>query len=313
MASSKSSTRSASGDIVECSREHERDLFLATIGGMGLTGHILEVTFTLARVPSPWIIAERQRVPDIDAYLAALKAAAERWPMTMGWIDCLTTGEHLGRGVLLAGRWAGKDEAPPHYPAPVTRLPVPIVCPQWVMGATIGKLFNASYYAINRPRAAHVTHPEPFFYPLDMLLDWNKLYGRRGFTQHQCVLPAEEGPGAVRGLLELLARLGAASFLCVIKDCGDEGDGILSFPMRGTSVALDMPVRDNTQQVVDTLNEYVIAKKGRVYLAKDAFTRAEHFRAMEPRLDRFNEIRLKWDPERRLRTAQSVCLFGDPA
>jgi FAD/FMN-containing dehydrogenase len=154
-------------------------------------------------------------------------------------------------------------------------------------------------------------HPAQFFYPLDALLDWNRLYGRRGFTQYQCVLPEAAGPAAVRGLLELLTRLGAASFLCVIKDCGDEGEGLLSFPLRGTSIALDMPVRANTQTVVDTLNEFVIRTGGRIYLAKDAFTRPEHFRAMEPRLGAWTAIRRRWDPLGRFRSAQSVRLFGD--
>jgi FAD/FMN-containing dehydrogenase len=174
------------------------------------------------------------------------------------------------------------------------------------------RLFNAGIYRVlgtqTRPR---LLHPEPFFYPLDMLRQWNRLYGARGFTQHQCVLPDTAGPAAVRGLLELLTRQGAASFLCVIKDCGDEGEGLLSFPRRGTSIALDMPIRDNTQAVVDTLNEFVIGAGGRVYLAKDAFTRADHFRRMEPRLPAFEAVRRTWDPDGRVRSAQSVRLLGD--
>lgn len=303
--------RVASGDVIECSRSVERELFLATLGGMGLTGHILEVEFQLVRVPSPWIVAERKRVANIGAYLEALRDAAATWPMTMGWIDCLSQGDRLGRGVLLAGRWATPNEAPTHYPPPIARLPVPVVCPSWVMGTTVGRVFNAGYYTVNRPKPPHIMHPEQFFYPLDMLLDWYKLYGRGGFTQHQCVLPESAGPEAVRALLALLSRQGAASFLCVIKDCGDEGDGMLSFPMRGTSVALDMPVRDNTQQLIDTLNEFVISVGGRIYLAKDAFTRADHFKAMEPRLEAFLAVRRKWDPDGRLRSKQSVRLFGD--
>jgi len=231
--------------------------------------------------------------------------------MTMGWIDCLSGGAKLGRGVLLAGRWAMPDEAPRALPAPPLRLPVPVVCPDFVMGTAVGHAFNAGYYAVNRPHALQVMHPEKFFYPLDALLEWNRLYGRRGFTQYQCVIPQAAGAAAVRGLLELLAKLGAASFLCVIKDCGDEGEGILSFPLRGTSIALDLPVRPQTQKVVDTLNEFLIPTGGRIYLAKDAFTRADHFRAMEPRLDRFLAVRRTWDPQGRLKSAQSVRLFGD--
>jgi len=156
-----------------------------------------------------------------------------------------------------------------------------------------------------------VLHPEPFFYPLDVLRQWNRLYGTRGFTQHQCVLPDTAGSGAVRGLVELLTRQGGASFLCVIKDCGPEGEGLLSFPRRGTSIALDMPIRENTQAMVDALNEFVVNVGGRVYLAKDAFTRADHYRRMEPRLAEFEAIRRRWDPDRRLKSAQSVRLLGD--
>lgn len=303
--------RTANGEIVECSREREPDLFRATIGGMGLTGHIFEIELQLVRVPSPWIMAERRRIADIDEFLSELKDTATQWPFTMGWIDCLSRGRHMGRGVLLCGRWATPNEAPKTWPAPLTRLIVPFVFPSWVMGHVVGRVFNEAYYRWNWPRRARIVHPESFFYPLDALLHWNRLYGRRGFTQYQCVLPDVAGRQAVRELLDLLTREGAASFLCVIKDCGEEGEGLLSFPMKGTSIALDLPVRDNTQAVVDRLNEFVIRAGGRIYLAKDTFTRPEHFRAMEPRLAEWAAIRHRWDPCGKLRSAQSVRLLGD--
>ena len=305
--------RVATGDIVECSRTQEPDLFRATIGGMGLTGHILEIELQLSRVPSPWIWGEMLRVANIDEYLDVLKTSASEWPFTMGWIDCLSQGPSMGRGVLQRGRWATASEAPRDFPRPLIRVPIPIVCPAWVMGYTVGKIFNEGYYRWNRTKRARIVHPETFFYPLDTLIHWNRLYGRRGFTQYQCVLPDAAGRSAVRQLLELLTGQGAASFLCVIKDCGEQGEGLLSFPLKGTSIALDLPVRDNTQAVIDKLNEFVIGAGGRIYLAKDAFTRAEHFRAMEPRLPEWMVIRRRWDPAGRLRSAQSVRLFGDPA
>lgn len=303
--------RVASGDILECSRTEEPDLFRATLGGMGLTGHILDVELQLSRIPSPWILRETQRVANIDDYLDALKESAAGWPFTMGWIDCLSQGAQMGRGVLQRGRWATADEAPRTFPPALTRLPVPFVCPSWVMGRGVGRIFNEAVYRWNRSGPARVVHPERFFYPLDSLLDWNRLYGRRGFTQYQCVLPEKAGRPAIRQLLELLTQQGAASFLCVIKDCGEQGEGLLSFPLKGTSIALDLPVRDNTQQVVDRLNEFVISVGGRIYLAKDAFTRAEHFRAMEPRLAAWEAIRRRWDPHGKIRSAQSVRLLGD--
>jgi decaprenylphospho-beta-D-ribofuranose 2-oxidase len=304
--------RVGTGDIVTCSREHEPDLFRATIGGMGLTGHILEVELALAAVPTPWIFGIKRRIGDIDEFLAALKQDAAEWPFTMGWIDCLSRGPHMGRGVLTAGRWATKEEAPATFPRHLPRITVPFSCPEWVMGQKVGRLVNAAIYGAHSTHARRrILHPEPFFYPLDVLRQWNRLYGARGFTQHQCVLPDAAGPGAVRGLVELLTRQGGASFLCVIKDCGDEGEGLLSFPLKGTSIALDMPVRDNTQALIDTLNAFVVGVGGRVYLAKDAFTRPDHYRQMEPRLAEFQRIRRQWDPQARLKSAQSVRLLGD--
>jgi FAD/FMN-containing dehydrogenase len=132
-----------------------------------------------------------------------------------------------------------------------------------------------------------------------------------GFTQYQCVLPDEAGPQAARRFLELLTTLGGASFLCVIKDCGPEGIGCLSFPKKGISIALDIPVRDSTQNLVDTLNEHVIREGGRIYLAKDAFTRPEHFRAMESRIPEFQRIRKIWDPTGKFKSAQSIRILGD--
>lgn len=304
--------RVASGAILECSREQEPDLFFATIGGMGLTGHILEVELQLARIPSPWILGEKRRVAGIDEFIDALKQARAEWPFTMGWIDCLSRGSHLGRGVLFCGRWAEAHEAPARSPRRLPSPAVPFVCPSWVMGHAVGRVFNEFYYRVHPRRARRgIVHPEAFFYPLDAIRHWNRLYGRRGFTQYQCVLPESGGAAMMHELLERMARFGAASFLCVIKDCGAEGEGLLSFPMPGVLVALDLPIRDNTQQVVDALNEFVVAAGGRIYLAKDAFTRADHFRAMEPRLDRWLTVRRQWDPTGSLRSAQSVRLFGD--
>lgn len=302
--------RVADGRIVTCSRTEHPELFVATIGGMGLTGHILEVSLTLARTPSPWIYQEVERVPDIDAFMDALKSSAQAWPMTVGWIDCLSTGTSLGRGVLIKGRWAQPHEAKPHFPALGGQIPVPFMLPNGLLAPPIVKAFNAVYYRLPRAHRA-VVHPVPFFYPLDVARDWHRVYGPRGFTQYQCVLPSAGGHAAVRRFLDVVTRGAGASFLCVIKDCGAEGDGLLSFPKPGTSIALDLAMRDDTQQLVDRMNECVLAEGGRIYLAKDALSRPEHVRAMEgTRLERFLDVRRAWDPEGRVRSAQSLRLFG---
>ena len=154
--------------------------------------------------------------------------------------------------------------------------------------------------------------PRAFFFPFDGVGRWNRAYGPRGFVQYQCVVPIDRDPGVVRRLLQILASRGVATPVLVVKDFGEESRGTLSFPRPGISLALDLAMRGApTQALVDRLNEEVAAVGGRIYLAKDALTRVEHFQAMEPRLSAWNEIRRKWDPSGRLRSALSVRLLGD--
>jgi decaprenylphospho-beta-D-ribofuranose 2-oxidase len=303
--------RLADDSVVECSPTQHADLFYGAIGGMGLLGHILEVEFAFQRISSPWLWMESERVPGLDEFLAALQRAASSFPMSMGWIDCLSRGRSLGRGIMMAGRWAKPGEAPAAAPVEANKKTFPEL-PNWALNPLTAKLFNtAVYWKQVRRHSSGIVAPDPFFYPLDVILHWNRAYGSRGFTQYQCVIPRAAGAPAVREFMLLLTKLGGASPLCVIKDCGPEGKGVLSFPLEGTSIAVDMAVAPDLQRIIDRLNEFVIAAKGRIYLSKDRFTRADHFRAMEPRLPAFLSLREKWDPQHRLRSAQSVRLFGD--
>ena len=304
----------AEGSILECGPDMEPQLFWATAGGMGLTGHILEVEVSLERVEAPWIYQETERVESLEAMLSGLQTAASQWPMTVGWIDCLAGGEALGRGILMKGRWATGADAPPAMePPPTWPKQVPFVFPNFALAKWNMRLFNSAYY-LRHPEASRrgLVAWEKFFYPLDGLDLWNRVYGRRGFTQYQCVLPHSTAGSPMRGFVDLFVREGGTSFLSVIKDCGPEGHGLLSFPLPGVSLALDFPVDgDRTRRLVDRLNEYVIAHGGRIYLAKDAFTRAEHFRAMDRRVEAFLDVRRQWDPHGRIRSAQSARIFGD--
>jgi FAD/FMN-containing dehydrogenase len=305
--------RLASGRIIECSRSEERELFLATVGGMGLTGHILEVEFRMTRVSSPWLWGESERVPSIEKFVEVLARDAADWPFTKGWIDCVSRGRSLGRGIMYRARWATPAEAPARPPAHKGGFAVPINLPSWLVNRVTTRIYNGFRYRTNARRPG-IVHPDVFFYPLDGIGHWNRLFGRRGFTQYQCVIPHEAGARALVRIMEMITRRGVvASPVCVIKDCGPEGEGMLSFPKKGMSLAIDFPVRAWTPGVVDQLNELVIAEGGRIYLAKDAFTRAEHYRAMDPRLDEFLRVRRLWDPEGRFRSAQSARLFGDLA
>lgn len=303
--------RVADGRVLECSREEYPDLFWGSIGGMGLLGHILEVEFTMMPIASTWIMQDSFRVSGIDEYLVMLKQKAALFPYTVGWIDCLKQGEGMGRGFLMAGDWMA--EAPP-YSEGNLRLKVPFDFPSFALSSWSVRAFNEVLYRkhFQKEKRSRV-HWEDFFYPLDAIHDWNRIYGKRGFTQYQCVLPEQHAHRYAKEVLGHLTKNKAASFLCVIKDCGKEGQGILSFPMKGISIALDIAVRDNIQQIVDDLNEVVLEAGGRIYLTKDQFTRKEHFFKMEPRLEKFNAIRDAWDPTRKYRSALSVRMLGDTA
>jgi decaprenylphospho-beta-D-ribofuranose 2-oxidase len=306
--------QTATGRIIECSREHEPELFLATLGGMGLTGHILEVQLKLHKVPSPWIYRESYKIDNLDELLVKLKEAGKQWPFTVAWIDTIATGKNLGRGILYVGRWAEKNEAPDSLPKPQQHLlTMPFALPSGLLNRFTIAMFNRLvYYAHTKPQKQDICDPDTFFYPLDKVGLWNRAYGAAGVTQHQAVIPDEAGAAGVRRLIELLAETGQSSFLSVIKDCGPEGDGLISFPRPGMSLALDIPITSRTQEVIDRLNRHVLDCGGRIYLTKDGFTKREDFRAMEPRLDAFLAVKAKWDPDSKIHSALSDRLFGPP-
>ena len=194
------------------------------------------------------------------------------------------------------------------------RLDVGIHFPGWVLNKWSIKAFNALYHRRTlRERTSGRIHLDSFFYPLDFVLNWNRIYGRKGFVQYQCVLPHERG---AEGLLEFVGEMrqaGGRPYLAVLKDFGRQGDGLLSFPRPGFTLALDFPVDARTQGLVDRLNDVVLRQGGRIYLAKDAFSRQEQFVAMEPRLEEWQRVRRQWDPQGRIRSRQSVRLLGDEA
>jgi len=306
--------RVASGDIVRCSADEHPDLFFATLGGMGLTGHILDVELQLQAVSSPWIWRESLQIPNFEALLEGLENSAH-WPQTVAWIDTLATGANFGRGVLMRGRWAEPHEAPGGVPSPGWGPSVPFNIPGFVLNDLTMKAFNLAYYHKQlTPFIEGAVSPYSWFWPLDAVHNWSRAYGKRGFTQHQAIIPREAGRDKVREFCEILARRGGTGFLCVIKDCGPEGEGLLSFPKPGMSVALDLPCGPGLQPLIDELNRFILDVGGRIYLTKDGFTRRDHFQAMEAeRLPRFTEVRDTWDPERAFRSALSVRLLGDDA
>ena len=303
----------ADGRLVECGPDRERELFLATVGGMGLTGLITEATIRLKPIETPWMFVETEPAAGLTEMLDRLRHAGKDWPYTVGWIDCLATGSGLGRGIVIRGRHASRDEAPGLRLRESTARAVPFDGPAWLLSPTLMRAFNTAYYRIQcRRTGGRFVSQDAFFYPLDSLRDWNRLYGRHGFLQYQCVVPRAAGAPVLSELLDRLSRTLAASFLAVIKDFGPESDAYLSFPLEGTTLALDLPYRGPaTDGLVHELNATVIRAGGRIYLAKDAATRREDFERMVPRLPEWRRVRDRWDPEHRFGSALSARLLGD--
>ena len=286
--------------------------FWATAGGLGLTGVIVEATVRMRRVPTSSMVVDAWRAPDLDACMAGLEASDAAHRYSVAWIDCLARGSDLGRSVITCGDHAAVDDLParrradplrfdPHSPLVAPRS----VPPGLVNRATIGAFNEAWYRKAPRRRRRTVQSLHAFFHPLDGVRDWNRLYGPRGFLQHQCVLPFGE-EAALRAIIERLAGSGCGSFLAVLKRFGPGNPGPLSFPMPGWTLALDLPVGPPVLgALLDEIDELVVGAGGRVYLAKDARMRAELVPAMYPRLDEWRRVQRSLDPSGRLRSDQS--------
>jgi FAD/FMN-containing dehydrogenase len=303
----------ADGSEITCSRTSHPDVFWATFGGMGLTGFILDVTFRMKPVESAYVSVDYDQAPDLDKALELFEASDHRYTHSVAWIDCLSTGKHLGRSILMRGNWATRDILPRKlsgnpFDIPRSRkLQVPFDAPRFVLNPFSIRLFNAAFYHRHRTAAGVLVPYEPFFYPLDKILHWNRLYGSRGFLQYQFVLPhASARQGMIR-ILELLSSEGHASFLAVLKRFGEtEGEHLLSFPRAGYTLAVDLP-RDGDRQdrLLEDMDEVVMAGGGRVYLAKDARLSADSFRHMYPEVPRWLDVKRRVDPQGRFTSSLS--------
>jgi FAD/FMN-containing dehydrogenase len=276
----------STGEMLELSPD--APLFAATIGGLGLTGVIVWVEIELLPIRSATMEVETLAMVGLDDFFR-LSAESADWPYTVSWVDSLARGPALGRGLFMRGRHA---EAGPLAPHGAPRLTVPHAARHLLNRGTIA-LFNFFYRT--RPWATGRTtmHYDRFFYPLDSLSDWNRLYGRRGFFQHQSVVPMKNAPETLRRLLELSAEGGEPSFLAVIKVLGDRpSPGLLSFPKAGVTLALDLANRgEGTRRLLDRMADVVIAAGGRLYPAKDATMSGEAFRAGYPQWRQLEEQR----------------------
>lgn len=308
----------ASGEVRRCSREENSDLFWATVGGMGLTGVILEVATRLRRVESAYIEGELIRVANVDEAIEKFEATDRKYEGSVAWIDCLSSKGALGRSVLNVGNFAARDALPPRLrtdPLLVrdkTRAAVPFNLPNFTLNPLTVRAFNQAYFMIHRAQAHMVTGYGPFFFPLDAIRDWNRIYGKRGFVQYQCVWPLSESRAGLVEVLEAISGSGRASFLAVLKKFGQQ-EGMLSFPMPGYTLALDFPVTDGLLEFLDRLDDMVAKRGGRVYLAKDARMKSETMRAMYPKFAQWQAAKAKADPNNHFSSTLSRRLAMDPA
>jgi decaprenylphospho-beta-D-ribofuranose 2-oxidase len=307
----------ASGEVLRCSREENSELFWATVGGMGLTGVILELELRMRRIESAYLDGELIRAGNIDAAIEAFERIDAQYGYSVAWIDCNSVGSALGRSILNVGNFATLDSLPRDLAQnPLSTMPrlSPFVPFDFrVVNSLTVRAFNAVNYAFHREKAAHTIFDwNSFFYPLDSIRNWPRIYGKRGFVQYQCVWPSAESRAGLVEMLEAITRSRRGSFLAVLKKFGAQ-DGLLSFPMPGYTVAIDFPVTDGMLEFLDMLDAMVLKRGGRVYLAKDARMSPETFRAMYPNLGKWQAAKAVADPGNRFSSSLSRRLGMCPA
>lgn len=297
----------AGGDLIRTSRAEHPDLFAATIGGMGLTGVIVEATLRLRPVETGWIHQRTIAAPNLAAAIAALDEG-DSATYSVAWIDCVAKGASLGRSLIFLGEHAFVDQIPAErantFPElSAARLTVPIDFPSLILNRWSVGAFNDLYFHFGARRAGeHFLIPAGhFFFPLDRIGAWNRIYGQQGFVQHQCVVPIALAPGVLTEILSRIAARGGASFLAVLKKLG-RSNGLLSFPLPGYTLALDFPFTPGLLDFLDELDRLVVAAGGKLYLAKDARQSRATFEAGYPELQRFRDIRRSVDPNCHIRS-----------
>ncbi|MDZ8120345.1 FAD-binding oxidoreductase [Pontiella agarivorans] len=284
------------GSLITCSPTENADFFNVTVGGMGLSGIILNATFCLRKIETAYIKEETVRAANLEEIMDGFEMSDD-WTYSVAWIDCLAKGDAMGRSVLMRGEHATTtdlvNQAHRDYPLSVkqgSKLGVPVSFPNFVLNPLSMKAFNFAYYNKTRPgKHEHVVDYNSFFYPLDAIADWNRIYGKRGFTQYQFVIPKAAGREGMRTILKRITDSGLGSFLAVLKLFGEQ-ESFMSFPMAGYTLALDFPISVKAMSLFKELDAMVADYGGRLYLAKDSRMNAEMFEKTYPNADEFRQV-----------------------
>jgi FAD/FMN-containing dehydrogenase len=299
-------------ESLHCSRSENPKVFWATIGGMGLTGYITTASFRLIPIETSSMRVSCRRVDNWIELLQLVTNPEQPHTYSAAWIDCLAKGDRLGRSVLFEAEHALHSELPKNSAeAPLSwvrrrKRSVPFAFPSVALNSFSVAMFNALYYKTHPTRSAVLTPFDPFFYPLDKIDRWSRIYGRRGFVQYQALFPIESSQEGIRKLLETISQARLASFLAVLKRTGEANQGMLSFCKPGITLALDLPNTGPALRDLSTrLDEIVLDHGGRLYLAKDSLTTATAFARMYPRLDEFRQVKALVDPDGRFISDQA--------
>lgn len=300
----------AEGDVIRCSPEENKDLFFASCGGMGLTGVISRVTFRLKKIETSYIMQKSVKARNIDE-IFNLFEQNESYTYSVAWIDCLQKGKDLGRSVLMLGEHASLSDLEEHkrkdplYIPKGGKINIPVNLPSFTLNSFSIQAFNFAYY--HKQLSAQkegLVHYEPFFYPLDSILHWNRMYGKPGFLQYQFVIPIEKSREGLVKILQRISDKKMGSFLAVLKLFGEQ-DSIISFPTRGYTLALDFPIRNGLFEFLDELDDIVLQYGGRIYLSKDARMKPELFWEGYPGARKFQSIVEKYNPDAKFNSRQA--------
>lgn len=278
----------ASGKIETCSHTKNSELFRATCGGQGLTGVILSATIQLKPIKSSTVNVLNIKTKNLKDTFNIFKEY-QHYTYSVAWIDCMAQGDQLGRSIISFGEFA--EDGNLSY-QPKNLMTLPCFFPSFLLNRFTVQLFNIFYYHRIRKRESNTTQGiDSFFYPLDSIQSWNKLYGQKGFVQYQFILPLDKSYEGMTLLLNTIAESGLGSFLAVLKLYGESNDNFLSFPMEGYSLALDFKITKKLWPLLDELDEIVSNYGGRVYLAKDARIKKDAFERNYPDIDKFRAFR----------------------
>jgi FAD/FMN-containing dehydrogenase len=299
----------SNGQTLRCAADENTELFNATIGGMGLTGVILRVTFRMRRIETDLIAQQTIRAKNLKEAFHALESSLTS-TYSVAWIDSLAKGDRLGRSVVFTGEHLSSTDLPKdRASAPFTNRrragrAVPFDFPSIALNRFSVTAFNAVYFGSQKQGRTLVDF-QPYFYPLDRISEWNRIYGTAGFVQYQVAFPREASLEAISSILRRVSNYGLGSFLSVLKLCGQQRNSPLSFPREGYTLALDFPIRAKTFSMLLELDQIVDDHAGRIYLAKDARMGARMLERGYPRLSEFAAVRQRIDPDRKMRSLLS--------